>query len=143
MKAKLKRASIFLLLVCMGLGLLYYFSVKPRNPERLLCKVLKDSFGINSEILDPSITLFEEEWCLNGDGRLILKFDYAASYSAVKPILGKMELLPGSEFNLQFIKSEYSPTGFYLYKEVDGGHSFEVFILDTLNNKGLYYVNLK
>lgn len=140
MKKSIKKISIILLIISIGLGVIIYLANKPRNPIRVLKTSLREDFGINSKILHPVVTHFHEQWCLNGNGEMLVKFNYSASMSDIQHILPEMKVLPGSEPKMQLLESEYSPTGYYMYKE--RSLSFKVFILDTLNKKGVLYVFL-
>ena len=115
-----------------------YILLRHPNPQRILKHELKELYGIEYDILKPSITYHNAQWNMNGDGERIIKFDFPTDLSKISKYFSKMKKSPVSELNMLFPATEYS-SGYYIYNGYKD-NSFDIVILDTLNNKGVFLI---
>ena len=114
-------------------------------------RALKVTFNISLKGFDYSVETFEEQWCPNGDGHALVIYrfnkltqeniDYLKSFG-LKPLPISEEERNIMHFNK--ISKEYFEvdTGYYIYeplRTVDFRGNYQVFVLDTENNKAILY----
>lgn len=84
--------------------------------------------GIDSRILKPSLTFFEEQWCPNGNGHLLLNFNYSATNDTIRPFSHRMNCLPRREsvwipgeghFNHGFYLLDWNERDYYRLFRID------------------------
>lgn len=148
---------IVLVIVLSGIAVYEVYNLfLKRTPEKLL----KQQFNISLKDFDYSIETFEEQWCPNGDGELliVIKFneltqkniEYFKSLDNIQPLpVSEMEYhqMGANKISKQLLKAN---TGYYIYQvgrianweEVKGvkmALDFKLFIVDTENNKAVLY----
>ena len=130
---KIIKLSVIVLFV-----VLLHSACTKRTPE----KVLEQQFNITLKEFDYKVETFEEQWCPNGDGYVLIVFKFnelTQNNINYFQSLGFKEL-PISEKNV--IPSRFLfDNGYYLFENenINDERDFKLFIVDTENNKAILY----
>jgi hypothetical protein len=117
-----------------------------RTPET----ILKQQVDINLSGFDYTVESFQEQWYPNGDGYLLLVFNFDNLNKDNIVYLSKGQLLPVSETILRQIPPNKIPkrfllcqNGYYLYySEDEDVRNFKIYIFDIKNHKAILYYQI-
>ena len=138
-------AAVLAAIVLYGVYSLYF----KRTPERLL----EWNFNISLEDFDYTVESFDEQWCPNGDGYVLIIFKFKELTQNNIDYLKKVGLqtLPISKANsLQMVPNIipneywYSDTGYYIYEleSPTDQRNFKVFIVDAAKKTAVLYYQI-
>ena len=134
----MKNRKFYLLLILLVMFVSGYILLRQPNPQKILKQELKKLYRIDIDNFKPSITYYNEQWNLNGDGERMIRFDFSSDMLEISKYFSKMKKLPVAELNMMFPANEYS-SGYYIYNEYDD-NSFDIVLLDTLKNEGVLLI---
>lgn len=109
-----------------------------RTPE----SILMQQFSITLKGFNYNVETFEEEWCPNGDGYVLIVFKFKEltqeniSYFQSKR-LKKLPMLSNEIIPTRFLYNK----GYYIFENYnkDDERDFKLFVVDTENNKAILY----
>ena len=105
-------------------------------------KILEQQFNITLKGFDYKIETFEEQWCPNGDGHVLIVFKFNKLTDENVNYFQSLGLkkLPFSE-NKQIPDRFLSEKGFYLMKneDINDERDFKLFIVDIDRNQAFLY----
>ena len=142
MKRIVTIGTIFFLFI---LGFIGYIVFLERTPE----KILKLQFEITLPKDSYSVTKFNEQWDLNGDGYCLIL--YKLSESSEKFLEGsmskKMKQLPIIDQDVQMSdipeNFKYCKNGYFVIeKEKNDSRNFKILLIDTKENVVLLYYQI-
>ncbi len=130
---KITRLGMIVLFV-----VLLHSACTKRTPER----ILKQQFNITLKEFDYDVETFEEQWCPNGDGYVLIVFKFN---KLTQKNINYLQLLGLKE--LPISKNNVIPNrflfdnGYYLFENenINDERDFKLFVVDTKNNKAILY----
>ena len=122
------------------IGIVIYSGFQPRNPNKVLKTQMK-YFGLDYNILKPTVTYFNERACFT-DLDSEIRFEYETSNDLLQPFFPLMKPLPVKESVLIGDYWDHIESGYYFIEQTEGREDFELLLIDTLNKQGVLFISI-
>ena len=128
-------------MIKLGVIVLFIFLMHSACSKRTPEKILKQQFNITLKEFNYEIETFEEEWCPNGDGYVLIVFRFNELTQKRLNYFQSLgfKKLPISEKNIIPDRFLFD-NGYYLFeKEMSDERDFKLLVVDTEYNKAILY----